>query len=372
MAGLYIHIPFCKQACHYCNFHFSISLKQKEALMQAIHQELELRKSDLDSNALESVYLGGGTPSILTGKELDQLFESISKHYKVLPDAEITIEANPDDLSPEKIKAIKNTPINRFSIGVQSFQEKDLRWMNRAHRADESIQCLEEVQKAGFHNITIDLIYGSPTTHLVDWQNNLDIAFGFEIPHLSCYCLTVEPQTALDYMVRKGKSKPVDEQAGITQFEILMKIAPQKGYDHYEISNFAKPGYHAIHNSNYWKGKPYLGIGPSAHSFDGHTRSWNIANNSKYIKAIKQQEKWFETETITPSMQFNEYVMTRLRTKWGCQLSDIPSSFQQHFLSNITPFVEQGTVKKIGQIYKLTNEGKLITDHISMSLFYVD
>ncbi|MEZ4994900.1 MAG: radical SAM family heme chaperone HemW, partial [Saprospiraceae bacterium] len=277
MPGLYLHIPYCKQACHYCNFHFSTTLHNREGMIEAIVQEMKLRRAALPSVPLASVYLGGGTPSLLTHEELNRIFSTIYELFSISEDAEITLEANPDDLNLEAIRHLKDTPVNRLSIGIQSFSEEDLRFMNRAHNAIEARTSIEYVQDAGFENLTIDLIYGTPTTTDRQWARNMEIALEYDIPHISCYALTVEPRTALAHFVKKGKVPSPDEDQAVRQFEQLMDIMELEGFEHYEISNFARPGWHARHNSSYWRGKPYLGIGPAAHSFDGdRTRSWNV------------------------------------------------------------------------------------------------
>lgn len=372
MAGLYLHIPFCKQACHYCNFHFSTSFKQKGAMITAILQELELQKDYLQGQPLSSIYFGGGTPSLLSLEDLTLIFKKIKELFQIEKQAEITLEANPDDLTLEKLKQLKSTPINRLSIGIQSFFEKDLQFMNRAHNAREAKECIENAQKIGFTNLTIDLIYGSPTTSNTQWEQNIATALNFDIPHISCYCLTVEPNTALAHFVKKGKAKPVDEEIAAQQFEILMTSLKSAGYEHYEISNFAKPNWHAQHNSNYWLGAHYLGIGPSAHSFNGNSRQWNMANNAKYIKALSAGKTAFEIEILTKEQQYNEYILTALRTKWGCDLNKIKNwgdKLTQHFQKESHPYLTKNLIQQKNNIFTLTNAGKLLADRIAMDLF---
>lgn len=385
MPGIYFHIPFCKQACHYCNFHFSTSLRYKQDLLQALLKELVLRKDELGGAPLGSIYLGGGTPSLLTPAELETLFEQVFRHFNVNPDAEITLEANPDDLTPEYLNALAQSPVNRLSIGVQSFFEEDLRYMNRAHTGSEARACIENAQNSGFENLTVDLIYGAPTTSQERWAENIDTLLGYGIPHLSCYALTVEPKTALAHFVEKGKSQAPDESHSATQYEYLMTTLRREGYEHYEISNFALPGRHARHNSSYWSGEAYLGIGPSAHSFDGHfTRQWNVANNTRYLKALEQVETetdrlrqegvLFEKEVLTPRDRYNEYVMTGLRTARGCSLPAVDafgSGFQAHFQENITPLIQQELVTVQGVNYTLTDAGRLLADRIASELFLI-
>lgn len=344
-------------------------------MISAILKELEGRSDYLGGAELSSVYLGGGTPSLLETSELEQIFEKIYHLYKVAPDAEITLEANPDDLSREKLRDLKNlTPVNRLSIGIQSFSDDDLRWMNRAHTAVHARECLDLALSAGFGDLTIDLIYGSPTTSDAQWAENLAIVFGYGIPHLSCYCLTVEDKTALAAFVQKGQQPPVDEEKAARQFEYLVAATGMRGYDHYEISNFALPGRYARHNSSYWKGEHYLGAGPSAHSFNGWSRQWNIANNALYIKSIEEGVAPFEQETLDPAQRYNEYVMTSLRTMWGVdpeKIQEIDIAFARHFLQAAAPFLQNGTLEKSGETYRLTPAGKLLADRIASELFVV-
>ena len=372
MAGLYIHIPFCKQACHYCNFHFSTSLQLKEPVIQAILKELKIQKNYLKGEALDSIYLGGGTPSLLTKKELSALFEQIYTIHKVKKDAEITLEANPDDLTKKKIADLKDSPVNRLSIGIQSFFDHDLKFMNRAHNAQEAKECLENVQNAGFSNLTIDLIYGSPTTTQQQWIQNIEIALSYKIPHISCYCLTVEPQTALAHFVKKGKVTPPDDEKAALQFETLIQKLTEIGYEHYEISNFAKKGYIAKHNSNYWRHVKYLGIGPSAHSFDGKSRQWNIPNNSQYVKALDQKKAFFEKEILTTDQAYNEYILTGLRTKWGCdkeKIAHFGQKYLRHFDQEVKRLLSKRWVQEKNNIFTLTNQGKLVADRVALELF---
>ncbi|MCB9355913.1 MAG: radical SAM family heme chaperone HemW [Lewinellaceae bacterium] len=376
MAGLYLHIPFCRQACHYCNFHFSTSLEHKEAMIGALLLELDLQKDYLADKELGSVYFGGGTPSLLETGELLRIFEKIQAHFSIAPDAEITLEANPDDLTAEKLGEWRQyTPLNRLSIGIQSFREADLRWMNRAHTAQQAAGCLDLAVAAGFADLSVDLIYGLPGATDADWAQNLEKVFERRIPHLSCYCLTVEPGTALGTFVRKGREKPVDEEAASRQFEYLVDLAADKGYEHYEISNFALPGRHARHNSSYWFGAPYLGIGPSAHSYDGKSRQWNIANNALYIKAIEAGQVPFEQELLTSGQQYNEYVMTALRTMWGAdeqKIREMGAPMAGHFLRAVEPYLKNGTVVYASGHYRLSKAGKLLADGIAADLFWVD
>ena len=379
MPGIYLHIPFCKQACHYCNFHFSTSLRQKGAMVEAIVRELEWQKDYLQGAPLSSIYFGGGTPSLLDAAELEQIFSKIYQLHSVRADAEITLEANPDDLSLEKLQALRNSPVNRLSIGIQSFAEEDLRFMNRAHNAHEARACIENALALGFDNLTLDLIYGTPTTSHEQWARNLDTIFQYPIPHLSAYCLTVEPKTALDHFVRQGKASPVDEEHANAQFLYLMEATQAQGYEHYEISNFAKPGRYARHNSSYWLGEPYLGIGPSAHSFNGQSRQWNVANNAKYLKILNEgnvtqitDTELFELEELSPATRYNEYVMTGLRTIWGCDLQKIAPVFQSYFVENVQPFIDKGQVLMQNHQYRLSASGKFMADYIAAQLFFIE
>ncbi len=342
-------------------------------MVEAILKELELQQGYLGGEEIQSIYFGGGTPSLLDVGELEHIFKKINQIHKVAPDAEITLEANPDDLTPEKLRDLKNyTPVNRLSIGIQSFADEDLRWMNRAHNSIHARACLDDALTIGFHDLTIDLIYGSPTTPDTQWAENLRIAFEYGIPHLSCYCLTVEDGTALGTFVRRGQQPAVDEDRAARQFEMLMESAATKGYEHYEISNFAKPGRYARHNTNYWRSESYLGVGPSAHSFDGISRQWNVANNAQYINQLSEGKIPFEREVLTPVQRYNEYVMTSLRTMWGTDLDKIRAmgeGFALHFETEAQSFLETGVMEKEGQTFRLSRTGKLLADRVAMELF---
>lgn len=374
MSGIYIHIPFCKKACHYCNFHFSTSLQQKEAVVAAITKEIDLQKDYLPSTKIDTVYFGGGTPSLLTIAELNQIFDQLHKTFSLSPTLEVTLEANPDDLSLAKLKDLYQTPVNRLSIGIQSFSEKDLVFMNRSHNAIEAKNCIENAQQVGFDNLTIDLIYGSPTTSIKEWEENLAQTFSFQIPHISAYCLTVEPKTALAHMVKTGKVKPIDDELAAQHFDILIKQTNQQGYQHYETSNFALKNWESKHNSSYWKGKPYVGIGPAAHSFNGQSRQWNVANNSKYLKAIQQNNLSFELEHLSITDRFNEYIMTSLRTMWGCDLEKIKQDFGEkyaiHLQNNIATYTTNALMIQEKNTLFLTSKGKFVADGIISTLFY--
>ncbi|GAA3774244.1 radical SAM family heme chaperone HemW [Corallibacter vietnamensis] len=378
MSGIYIHIPFCKQACHYCDFHFSTSLKKKETLIQALITELELRKKAFDNVIVSTIYFGGGTPSLLSDEEIQAIIKAVYKNFEVAENPEITLEANPDDLTDAKIKELAASPINRLSIGIQSFFEDDLKAMNRAHNASEAQACLEKATRY-FDNITIDLIYGIPNMSLEKWQQNLDIAFQFGINHISSYALTVEPKTALDSFIKKGTYPPVNEALAQSHFNHLVAETKKQGFVHYEISNFGKPHFFSKHNTSYWQGKPYLGIGPSAHSFLGKTRSWNVANNTKYIQAISQGELPETSEVLSVTDQYNEYVMTGLRTIWGVSLDKIENDFgtvyknfilkeAEIFLSKTLLVVEKENHQSV---LKTTSKGKFLVDGIASELFMI-
>jgi oxygen-independent coproporphyrinogen III oxidase len=374
MSGIYIHIPFCKKACHYCNFHFSTSLRYKNSMLKAIEKELAERKHYLDNRTVSSVYFGGGTPSLLTADEINSIWKVIKANYELDNDLEITLEANPDDLGPEKLKELKaKTKINRLSIGIQSFRDEDLIYMNRAHSAAEAKECIGNALALGFHSISIDLIYGTPTMDDEAWHQNLRTALAYGIPHISCYALTVEPKTALQHLIAKGKTLEVDEEQTARQFEILVHEASAQGYEQYEISNFCRPPHYARHNSAYWKGAHYLGVGPSAHSFNGISRQWNIANNTKYIKAITQGEDVSETEVLSMSDQYNEFIMTGLRTKWGIDpvhlMENWGESISAAFIDKAQKYILSGYMLREDTRYVLTLQGKLLADSIMSDLF---
>jgi len=351
-------------------------MKYKGEMLEALHQELSLRRREWDAQEISSIYFGGGTPSILDADDIQRLIDGVNKHYEVAKDAEITLEANPDDLDVKKVQALRNTSINRFSIGIQSFFEEDLRWMNRAHNANEADASIKRVQDAGFENITADLIYGYPLLSDAKWKHNIDQLSGYGIPHISAYSMTVEPQTALDHFIRKGKSPAMNESQSAEQFEILIEKLTDIGFEHYEISNFAKPGRYARHNSSYWKGDSYMGIGPSAHSFYGNTRSWNIANNAQYIRGIVDGSPALETEYLTLHNKVNEYIMTSLRTMWGLDIERIKTEFGEEVYTNIVEnmerFIASGEVLGTGGRYCLTAKGKLVADHIASELFLIE
>ena len=381
MAGIYIHIPFCKQACFYCDFHFSISLKKKDELIQALIKELELRKEELENQSIETIYFGGGTPSLLTNNELELLIDAVYKNYQVIESPEITLEANPDDLDENRIIKLSKTQINRLSIGIQSFFEDDLKSMNRAHSSDEAKECLEEATKH-FDNITIDLIYGIPNMSLEKWNENLEIAFNFGVNHISSYALTVESKTALETFIKKGTYPPIDEALALQHFNHLIEQTTEQGFVHYEISNFGKPNYFSKHNISYWQGKQYIGIGPSAHSFSKTERSWNISNNTKYIESIENNELPNTVETLSVKDQYNEYIMTGLRTIWGVSFDKIKTDFGEIFLTHFKKSSEKYINRKLlviandndkshNSVLRTTQKGKFLVDGIAAELFMI-
>ncbi|MCG3165696.1 MAG: Oxygen-independent coproporphyrinogen-III oxidase-like protein YqeR [Bacteroidia bacterium] len=374
MAGVYIHIPFCKQTCSYCDFHFSTSLKSKEAFVSSLIHEIELQINYLGKDTIiQTIYFGGGTPSILSAAELDKIFKTLYKNFNISNNAEITLEANPDDLSSEKLQQLKQSPVNRLSIGIQSFFEDDLKLMNRAHSAVQAEKCIIKSQDAGFENITIDLIYGTPGLTNTNWKKNLAKVFSYGIPHLSSYSLTVEEKTPLESHIKKGKIKPVDEHQSAEQFLILMEETTKHGFEQYEISNFGKPGFHSQHNSNYWKGIKYLGLGPSAHSFDGNSRQWNVANNFRYIQSISENTIPAEKEILTTEQKFNEYMMIGLRTSTGISLEKVQTAFGEDYLNKLLAeaknYMDCSKITLKSNHLVLTNSGKLIADRISSDFF---
>ena len=374
MAGLYIHIPFCKKACHYCNFHFSTSDKNRQAVLKSICLELEMRAQELQSMPVASIYFGGGTPSMLNDDELGAIFQVIEANYQVLPSAEITLEANPDDLSLKKITQLAVTPINRLSIGVQSFFEADLKLMNRAHTAKEALESLK-IAQTYFDNITIDLLYGMPEMSNVRWEENLQIAFDLKLNHLSCYALTVEPKTPLAHFIKTAQHPPLNDAVAAQHFQTLVNATAKAGFTHNEVCSFGKPGYFSKHNSSYWLGKPYLGVGPSAHSFDGKKRSWNVSNNKQYINTIAKNELPLTSELLTPENRFNEYIMTGLRTIWGVSLKRIEEEFglgvQISLLNNAHGYLASKTLKIEDAHLKMTPKGQFLSDGIASDLFIV-
>lgn len=372
MAGIYIHIPFCRQACHYCDFHFSTSLRYKTELVDAIVQEAILQKAYLGTELIETIYFGGGTPSLLSQEEVEKILEALSSHYTIVTEPEITLEANPDDLAPEKLKALKAAGINRLSIGIQSFHDQHLKNLNRAHNAAEASRCVQEARAAGFTNISIDLIYAIPAPDHSLWQQDLETALTLRPEHISSYCLTIEPQTAFGNWLKKGKIKPVEEEYAAQQFEMLLQSLREAGYEQYEISNFSLPGKHSQHNSSYWQQKPYLGLGPSAHSFNRHSRQANVSNNARYLKAIGKSEVPFEREVLSRADMINEYILIGLRTQWGCSLPYLQEQWGHNLMETNQPLLDELFQQDYARMQNsrliLTNSGKLLADEIASRL----
>ena len=385
MSGIYIHIPFCKQACHYCDFHFSTSMKKKDEMVLALAKEIRMRKKEFENETIETIYFGGGTPSILQISDLRFLIYEVYKNFTVAENPEITLEANPDDLSRERIIELSKSPINRLSIGIQSFFEEDLTMMNRAHNSAEARKCLEEATKY-FDNISLDLIYGIPDSSQngeqaqqmsnEKWKQNIETALSFGVPHISSYALTVEPKTALHKLIQTGKiAKPKDEVAE-EHFQILVEMLEKNGFIHYELSNFGKENYFSKNNSAYWLGKKYIGIGPSAHSYDGISRSWNISNNTIYLKSLEENKLPNEIEILSKTDRYNEYIMTGLRTIWGVSLDRIENEFGTTYLEYLTnqaqKFLDDNLLSIEENVLKATKKGKFLTDGIASDLFLVN
>lgn len=375
MSGIYIHIPFCKQACHYCDFHFSVNLDKRKPMVEALKTEIKIRKMEFEDETLQTIYFGGGTPSVLEVSEIEALIAEIHQHYKASDNLEITLEANPDDLSNAQLLKLSESPINRLSIGIQSFFDEDLKFMNRAHDCNEAEICIAEAKKH-FDNISIDLIYGIPGMGNSRWVQNIEKALAFDIPHISSYALTVEPKTALKKFIEKGIVEDVDDEQAQEQFYILVKRLEEEGFVNYEISNFGKPGFFSQNNTAYWQGKKYIGIGPSAHSFDGFKRGWNIRNNSKYIAALKNGIQPIEFETLSSRDRYNERVMTGLRTIWGVSMTALKNDFGKKYTDYLEQgalkFVEQGLLYFDGDVLLVSKKGRFLTDGIAADLFMVN
>ena len=374
MPGIYLHIPFCKQKCHYCNFYSLASLKYRDVFVDALLKEMHLRRHYLQDKHVNTVYFGGGTPSLLNVGEINRIIYEIEILFDLDNQAEITLEANPDDLSTEYLKALKNdTAVNRLSMGVQSFFDDDLRYLHRVHDGNHARKAIEDAKKSGFDNMTIDLIYGIPTLTEEKWKKNLALFFDYDIPHLSSYALTIEHRTALHVLIERQKLKNTDEDQSVRHFEILLEQTRQHGFEQYEISNFALPGFYSKHNSTYWLGGHYLGLGPSAHSFNGLSRQWNVKNMKQYIESETVNRIVLEKETLTKNQRYNEYVMTSLRTSWGCDTEHILNGFGEnyatYFQRKIQKYLKENKVIQKGSIYILTDTGKLFADGIAGDLF---
>ena len=374
MAGLYIHIPFCKKACHYCNFHFSTSLKNRKKIISSIIKEIEIKSIGYE-DLIETIYFGGGTPSLLSIIEIDSLIKAVIDNFKISKKPEITLEANPDDLNVSKLKELSNSLINRLSIGIQSFNDQDLKLMNRSHNSFDSINCIDNSLKY-FNNISIDLIYGMPNSNLISWEKNLNLALNWDLNHISAYALTVEPKTALEKYIQKEIILPLDEEFVYDQFNLMYDKLSDLNYINYELSSFAKKGYFSKNNSGYWLGKKYVGIGPSSHSFDGFSRSWNVSNNTLYISDIKNNKMYHQKEKLTQIDQYNEYIMTGLRTMWGISLSNLQEKFgkkiENHFVKKSKKFIESKLLIIENDLIKTSKKGKFLSDGIASELFLIN
>ncbi len=375
MAGIYVHIPFCKQACHYCNFHFSTNNSRKKDFVEALLKEITLRRDYLQNEEVQTIYFGGGTPSLLRVQEIDKIIKTISGNFRLGGDLEITLEVNPDDIASKDLgflTDLRSTSVNRISIGIQSFDNEDLKFMNRSHCNEQALRAIENCLNSGYHNINADLIYGTPTLTDKNWEQNLYRLIDYGVPHISAYALTVEEKTALHTFIRNGTVKPIDETKVAAHFEMLVESLNNNKFIHYEISNFALKGFISRHNSNYWKSKNYLGLGPSAHSYNGNTRQWNVANNHRYIDQIAKNTPDFEIEILSLENKYNEYILTSLRTMWGVDLfylmENFGKSIEKHFLKQVQKHIDN-SIFITDKNYILTNSGKLFADRIASDLF---
>jgi oxygen-independent coproporphyrinogen-3 oxidase len=368
MAGIYIHIPFCKKLCFYCDFYHTVALKDNTAFVEALLNEATLRKDYLKDEPVSTIYLGGGTPSVFSVKDLGRILNHISSLFTFSNDCEITVELNPDDVTPQYLTELKKININRISLGVQSWNDRDLTFLNRRHDSAQAVSALKETLKAGFENVTIDLIYGIPGMTIGEWESNLDLSFSFDIRHLSAYHLTIEKGTVFGKLLEKGKLTEIDENDSAAQFNLLIEKSAAAGFIQYEISNFAKPGYFSVHNSNYWKQVSYLGLGPSAHSFNGYSRQWNVRDLQGYIKSVRQGKSFYESEELDTKTRFNEYIMTSLRTMWGIDLEYVERVFEKEgydYIVNLSgKYRNYGLMNLEKKSLVLTNQGKLISDNI--------
>lgn len=372
MAGIYIHIPFCKKLCSYCDFYHILSQPDNKQYIDALNREAILRRDYLGTQSVSTIYIGGGTPSVLQPGEIKSILDNITANFRVEADPEVTIEVNPDDINDEFLEGLKKTITNRISIGIQSWRDEDLKFMNRRHTASVAATALEKILGAGYENVTIDLIYGIPGMKTADWASSLDISFSYNIKHLSAYHLTIEPGTMLGKMKEKGVLSEIDEDSSTSQFHTLIEKAESAGFIHYEISNFGLPGFLSVHNSNYWKQVSYLGLGPSAHSFNGYSRQWNIRDVKKYIKAVDSGSLIFDKEELDRKTRFNEYIMTSLRTMWGISLDYVEEVFDKEgydYIKNLSgKFIDYGLMKQEKQTLVLTNQGMMISDNIISEL----
>ncbi len=376
MAGIYIHIPYCKQKCHYCNFFSLATSRHRGAFSDALLNEAKAKREYLADEKMQTIYFGGGTPSILGAQTIRGILDGLRGLFPVDAQAEITLEANPDDMNPRYLSALASTGVNRLSIGVQSFRNDDLSYLHRVHSGDDAIRAVHAAREAGFDNLTIDLIYGIPTLDDEAWKHNLDVFLSLGLNHLSAYALTVEPRTALDHLIANRKLKPVDELQTARQFEMLVNITERSGFIHYEISNFARPGHYSRHNSLYWLGGHYIGLGPSAHSFNGYSRQWNVSRLDQYIQGSATAGVVLEKEVLSLEQQYNEYVMTSIRTSWGIDLEHIKAVFGEkmalYCLQTAEEFIRHGKVELRGNRLFLTMKGKLFADGIASAMFAGD
>jgi oxygen-independent coproporphyrinogen-3 oxidase len=376
MSGIYIHIPYCTKACNYCDFHFSASLRTKEQVIDSICYEAEIQKDYLSGSTIDTIYFGGGTPSVLTIPEIDRIFSSLYKFYPVSNDAELTFEANPDDLTMEYLKGLKFMGINRLSIGIQSFCDADLKWMNRRHNAEEALHSVKMSQDIGFSNLNLDLIYGLPCSSSKIWEQNLNIFYSLSVPHLSAYHLTIEPKTILGVWKNKGKVAEIDEDESLRQYELLLESTDKHGYLNYEISNFCRDGHFSRHNLNYWNQGLYLGLGPSAHSYNGTSRQWNISVNQEYVNKIADDRVCFEKEELSLYDRFNDYLLTHLRTMWGIDFSEIREQFGEMLYNYVygeqKQFIRNGLLENDGAKAHLTKKGKFVANTVISGLMFVE
>lgn len=375
MSGIYLHIPFCKQACHYCDFHFTTSQRGKEEVLSAMLNEISMRSAEAGGDTINTIYFGGGTPSLLSYDELMAFFEKIYTTFNVSHDAEITLEANPDDLSKEQLKMFRRTPVNRFSIGIQSFRDEDLKMMNRAHSAAQAERCALDAADAGFENLSVDLIFGLPSLSFDGWKENVTMALALPITHISCYGLTIEPKTALAWQIKKGMVSIPDDELAAAQYQWLLDMAEDSGFPWYEISNFSKPGFESRHNTSYWKGLPYLGIGPSAHSYIAQKRSWNVSSNALYAKGMQENRREAETEVLDVKERFHELVLTSLRVRNGLSTDDVREEFGDAVLGNLLEtagkYIECEWLIHRDRHLKLSRQGLLFADKITSDLFVI-
>jgi len=372
MAGIYVHIPFCRKLCAYCNFYHVVSPGNHTEFIKALLLEAKGRQDYLGNDCVSTIYIGGGTPSVLSVKELESILNYLKKHFNIDPDSEITVELNPDDITGRYAEALKKAGFNRISLGIQSWRDEDLRLLNRRHTSAKAEKSLHEILDKGFENVSVDLIYGIPGMGIKDWESNINKTLGFNIKHLSAYHLTIEPETVLGKMKKKGMINEIDEELSIAEFNMLIKKTESAGFTQYEISNFCLKDYYSVHNSNYWKQVPYIGLGPSAHSFNGYSRQWNVSDVNKYIKQVSEGGVFYEKEELDTRTRFNEYIMTSLRTMWGIDLEYVEKMFEKEgydYIVNMSDkFIDYGMIKHEKKNLVLTNQGKMISDNIISEL----